>query len=392
MSNYTIAFKDSDNYNEMLHDTTGRVVFAYNTQQIRIMWYEVHHDVVNVDGHIFVFNQLFETIKKWIGRDISRYFDPVFAPHLPNTEDRVVLNIKRPFLNDPGVKTISKFLNFRFTMRPKLTLFLPQKSESALMNLNIPLTEGPSDADQQNRDIGNCNNDYQFPPAFTRDPYVPQPLARSTPLPTPDPRPLSTQGEFFVAEPTRGDQEEEILIEESAAILIEESRAGQKRNHDSDSSLSNDDNDDDHDSVSTGEESVLDVDEIQSQIASTLRSSFIGNVKKLKIYNEKITEPLRTIAERIINNDMAPQNASAIVETAFRTLQTDMIIHADNSNIPSPINTPNTFRTFLYDVMNDALRVGDEKSIARFISVLRRILPSFKTDNFDVPFDSVNLL
>lgn len=384
MSNYTIVFKDSDNYNEMLHDTTGRVVFAYSTQQIRIMWYEVHHNVVNVDGHIFVFNQLFSAIKKWIGRDVSRYFDPVFAPHLPNTEDRVVLNIKKPFLNDPGVKTIAKFMNFRFTMRPKLTLFLPQKSDSALMNLNIPPNEGPSDADHQQRDIGNCNNDYQFPPAFTRNPYVPEPLAQSTPVPTP--RPLSTHDGFFdVAEPTCADEDEEMPKDESKPTL--------KRNHDSDSSLSNDDDDDDEaNPVSTDEESILDVDEIQSQIASTLRSSFIGNVKKLKIYNENITEPLRTIAERLINNDLAPRNASAIVDAAFRTLQTDMIIHADSSNIPSPINTPNVFRTFLYDVMNEALRVGDEASIARFISVLRRILPSFKTDNFDVPFDSLNLL
>lgn len=396
MSNYTIVFKDSGNYNEMLHDTTGQVVFSYNTNELRIVWYSVHHNLITIDGHIFVFNQLFEQIKKWINRDIGKYFNSAFAPHFPHTEPRVVLSIKQPYLNDPTVKLLSRFINFKFTIRPKLTLFLPQQQQQHTTFAGDggdggppppPLPPPPLLPDGEN-----CNRDYQFP-QLERNPYEIEPVVlRQIPS-----APPLLDATFTVA--NINDYTDEGAALAAAADDTDDEKPKLKRTY---NAIDDDDDDDDDsfdgESVSTrssDEESILDIDEIQSEVASTLRSSFIGNVKRLKIYNENITAPLRTITERIIEHFTVPNNAHVIVQTAFTTLQNDMVLNLDTAggdNIPSPQQTPNAFKSYLYDKMNNALRVGDEQSIAAFIRVLHRVLPMFIVDDFHVPFNAVNLL
>lgn len=396
MSNYTIVFKDSSNYNEMLHDTTGQVVFSYNTNDLRILWFTVNHNIITIEGHIFVFNQLFDQIKKWINRDITKYFNSAFAPHLPHTDPRVVLNIKPQYLNDPTVKLISRFINFKFTIRPKLTLFLPQQQPATTIPRDCDGGDGAAAAG----DPENCSREYQFPPLATseqrRYPYEPERQIPSAP-------PLVALDQTFVVAEMNNYTDEAIDVFHSAPMSeVDETEIMKpplKRPY---YTTNNNDGADEDDSFeedgstssrSSDEESVLDVDEIQSEVASTLRSSFIGNVKRLKIYNENITAPLRTIAERIIEQFTVPSNADMIIQTAFTTLQNDMVLNLDTDiNIPSPTQTPNAFKRFLYETMNNALRIGDEQSIATFIRVLRRVLPMFLADNFHVPFNAVNLL
>lgn len=381
------------------------------------MRYAKHHNVINVQGHVFVFNELFANIKKWIGRDISKYYDTAFAaPHIHDNEDEehIVLNIKRAYANDPSVLLLSKFMNFRFTMRPKLTLFLPNSDvlqASSFLNRRLP-PEGPTDEDQQRRD--NCTDAYQFPvreePYCITQPPPPEsshldvPMASSTPIPVL--ASLSGDGDstsfFNIAEPSR-------ITPHSGSVSPNGGRPSLKRraeelvqhipvtamttaysDDDDDSLLENDSERSSH--RSNDEESILDVDEIRSDVASTLRSSFIGEVKKMKLYAGTITRYLVTIAERILNNDRMPRNANTIIENAHRIINMEMVIAPDNLVIPSPINEPNRFKEFLYTIMTNALRVGDYESILQFIHVLRSVSPTIPTDDFEVEYDQADFV
>lgn len=170
MSNFVIKFSQFENEISSLGDSSAKLYFSPFSNDVRVDWLDVRHELDKLKLSEEIFNRYFEVYNKNFNRDVLHFFDCYF---IDENNTIIGLRLKTKF-NDKqnpdhaSAMIVLHSINTYVTLRPKLSMY-SNPNRFACVDNNNRLQQ-----QQQEKEKSNNNNNNNTTPSSSPPPPPPQ--------------------------------------------------------------------------------------------------------------------------------------------------------------------------------------------------------------------------